>query len=235
MPHDAVRLVTANVNSFSDHDSPIEMETALGALDADVIVVIEQRATAIPGMRMVAHNFDDELPRISHATAIFCREDADCEARVTAEFGSDSMKMPMGIVRFPEAKICLLGMHAPPPIPYDSSGIQPYVEEVARHIDAGRMALDWLPCRVGDRVVLSGDLNAVPWSRAWSTLIDQGLSDRLLTWGVWGASWPTGGGWPNVPFFQLDHVLTGPVDIPRVQMIRVPGSDHKAVVMDVIP
>ena len=61
------------------------METALGALDADVIVVIEQRATAIPGMRMVAHNFDDELPRISHSTAIFCREDADCEARVTAE------------------------------------------------------------------------------------------------------------------------------------------------------
>ena len=50
------------------------MEAVLGALAADVVVVIEQRATAIPGMRLVAHNFDDDLPRISHATAVFCRE-----------------------------------------------------------------------------------------------------------------------------------------------------------------
>ena len=145
------------------------------------------------------------------------------------------MKMPMGIVRIPEAQICLLGMHAPPPIPYDPSGILPYVQEIARHVDSGRLVEGWLPCQVGDRVVLSGDLNAVPWSEAWSILLHQGLSDRLLTWGVWGASWPAGGGWPNFPFFQLDHLLMGPIDIPRVQMVRIPGSDHKALVMDVSP
>ena len=73
------------------------------------------------------------------------------------------------------------------------------------------------------------------WREAWSTLLHRGLRDRLLSWGVWAASWPAGGGWPNLPFFQLDHLLVGPVEIPRVQQVRVPGSDHIALVLDVVP
>jgi endonuclease/exonuclease/phosphatase (EEP) superfamily protein YafD len=234
-PDQTLRLVSTNVNAFSDLDSPDSLEATLGTLDADVIIVIEQRAMQIEGMVRAADNFEDDLPRISHATAVFCREGLDCEARVTPEHGSQSMKMPMGIARLPGAEICFLGIHGPPPAPYDPTGIQPYMDWVASHIDDGRISVDWDPCLVGDRVVIAGDLNAVPWSRAWSTLLHRGLTDRLLSWGIWGASWPAGGGWPDLPFFHLDHLLLGPVEVPRVVHMRVPGADHKALVIDLKP
>ena len=235
VPESSLRLVAANVNAFSDSEDPAELEERLSQLDADVIVVIEKRALQIRGMVRVADNFDDDLPRISHATAIFCREGLACLARVTPEYGSESMKMPMGLVRLPDAGVCFLGIHGPPPAPYDPTGLQPYMDWVATHIVDGRISAGWDPCEAGDRVILAGDLNAVPWSESWETLIERGLTDRLMSWGIFAASWPSGGGWPDLPFFQLDHVLIGPVEVPRAEKIRLPGSDHQAVVLDLIP
>jgi endonuclease/exonuclease/phosphatase (EEP) superfamily protein YafD len=201
-------IVSANVNTYGEDPEPHALERALGALRADVVLTVERRAEQIPGMLRVADDYGDLMPRPSHGSAVFCREAFPCEAAVTPQIGSDSMKMPVVLTRI-DARLCLLGLHAPPPAPYDATGVVPYMAAVASHVEGGRMSGDWGPCRAGDPVIASGDLNAVPWGRAWSTLRARGLETPLLRHGIWATTWPAGGGWPNAPFFALDHVFVG--------------------------
>lgn len=229
------RIVTSNVNTYGSDDTPDATALALAALGADVLVAVERRPEQIPGMVRVADDFDDPMPRPSHASAVFCREGFPCEAAVTEQIGSDTMKMPVALVRVKQ-ELCLLGVHAPPPAPYDPSGIGPYIDEVARHLADGRMAMDWGPCRQGDPALVSGDLNAVPLSTAWRTLEGCcGLSTPLLEHGIFAASWPAGGGWPDAPFFSIDHVFAGAVEVSGLRLARIPGTDHKAIVMRARP
>lgn len=228
------RVVSANVNAFGEDPEPGALERALAALEADALIVIERRPEQIPGMVRVADDFDDPMPRPSHASAVFCREGAACEAEVTEQIGSDTMKMPVAITRL-EGQLCLLGIHAPPPAPYDASGIVPYMEEVARHVEAGRMALDWGPCRAGDPVIAAGDLNGVPWGRAWRMLRARGLETPLHRHGIFAATWPAGGGWPDAPYFALDHLFVGEATVSGIRLLRLPGADHKAIVFRARP
>lgn len=230
--HDELRLVSSNVNAFSDDPDRGALERALGALRPDVLVVIEKRALEVPGMVRVADNFGVDLPRESHATAIFCRDGHSCPAEVTAEFGSEESRMPLGLVLLP-GDVCLLAIHAPPPVPRHTSGILPYVRRVADHIDDGRLSAPWGPCPAGAGALVVGDLNSVPGSPPWALLTERGLRDRLRWRGVHAASWPAGGGWPDLPFFQLDQVLVGQVEVGRIEHVRVPGADHKALVVEV--
>ena len=225
------KLISANVNTFSDDPDPAHAADVLAAEQADVVVVIERRVEQIPGMRRVADDFEQPMPRQSHALAVFCREGLDCAARVTPHIGSETMKMPVGLVRLvSDAPLCLIAVHAPPPAPYDPSGIVPYVSEVAAHLADGRLSQDWAPCQRGDAAVVAGDLNAVPYSTAWRALQATGMDTPLVRHGVAANTWPSGGGWPNLPFFPLDHLFVGQADISGLRLLRVPGTDHKALV-----
>ena len=226
------RVVSSNVNAYSP-EGPEGVSEALGALAADVVLIIEKRPEEIPGMRRAADNFAVEVPRPSHHTAAFCRDGLACEAVITEEFGSETSKMPLALVRLPDG-ICLFGIHSPPPAPYDPSGLLPYLQRVAAALSGGRVAADWGPCRAGDPAVVAGDLNTIPRSEAYRTLLrGTGLRDALASRGVYAASWPSGGGWPDIPFFQLDHLLPGDVDVWAERVRRVPGADHKALVFRV--
>jgi hypothetical protein len=219
-------IVSTNVNSYSPEQDPANLQGFLGGLRADVILVIEKRAMEIPGMRRVADNFLDELPRISHGTAIFCREGLDCPAEVTAEFGHPDSKMPLGLLRL--GRVCVMAIHSPPPLPYNALGMGPYIQRIVGYIEDGRMGKAWGPCEAGDGLLVMGDLNHVPYSPAHQRLLSRGLRDPLALTGLFGASWPSGGGWPNFPFFRLDHVLVGQVDVSTVHTLRVPATDHLA-------
>lgn len=227
-------VVSTNVNSYSPEPDTRALEAELLALDPDVVLVIEKRLLALAGYRRV-DNFDDPLPRPSHGTAVFCKDGVDCAAEVTEEFGSETMKMPLALVRL-GGDLCLLGVHSPPPVPFDPSGIGPYIGRIAEAVEGGRMARDWAPCRAGDPIVLVGDLNAPPRSTAYRALVDgEGLRDTRARTGVYGATWPAGGGWPDLPYFRLDHLLAGDVEITEVYARRMSGADHKALVFRARP
>lgn len=234
-PAGGVQVLVANVDAYSS-EGPEGIARAIADLDPAVAVLLEKRPERIPGMVRVADNFDDDLPRISHGAAVFCRIGFACRARVTAEFGSSTARMPLALVRFPVGgkSVCLAGIHAPPPVPKDATGNLPYVRKVAGMMRDGRLVTDAAPCRSGDPVVVAGDLNQVPGSHAYRTLRAAGLSDALAGRGVWAASWPAGGNWPDFPFFQLDHVLPGAVEVAHVRQLRLPGSDHEASLFGVL-
>ena len=234
-------VLATNVNAFSPLDSDADraaLEAQLAAYGADVVLVLEKRPLALPGYVRVADNFDADLPRASHATALFCRDGLRCKAAVTAEFGSDTAQMPVGLVRVTGAAgpaLCIGALHAPPPVPIDPTGHLPHVRAIADRVQAGRLRDAWGPCVAGDPVVLAGDLNAVPRSPAWRALEAAGLRDALQGAGLFAASWPGGGGWPNLPYFQLDHVLAGPATVSGVRQHTVPGADHRALSFRVEP
>lgn len=221
-----ISILVANVNAYTGE--PEGLAEAVAALEPDVMVQVEARARAIPGMLMHADNFDRPMPRPSHATAVFCRPEIQCEALVTEGIGSRTKTMPLALVRVAE-KFCLMGIHGPPPVPLDASGLQPYIDRMAASIDQGRMLKDWGPCRVGDPVVVAGDMNAVPGSWAARTLVGEGLRDVLKYRGLFAISWPFGGDTLNLPTLQLDHLYAGDVEVDGAKMLSLPGADHRAV------
>lgn len=219
-------VLVANVNAFIVGRQ--ELAEAIADIDAEVVIEVEARARQIPGMIRVAHNFDEQVARPSHYTAIYCRPDTKCEGYITEEFGAKNMVMPLAMVRLRDS-ICLMGTHGPPPVPFNIAGLMPYMERIAGTIANGRMNTDWGPCQQGDPVIVAGDMNAVPGSWATRPFDGKGLKDPMFGHGVFATTWPSGGDWIDLPVMQLDHLWVGAVDVGDHRTLRLPGSDHQGL------
>lgn len=236
-PVEGLRVVSANLNAFSE--GPAGAEQVLADLAPDVLLVIERRAEQVPGLLRVADNYLVPMARISHGHAVHCRPGLVCQAAIAPEFGSDSTRMPAGLLRLSVPRVgggsrpaCVLSLHAPPPAPLDPTGLLPYTERVAGRIRQGRLVGQWGPCLEGDPVLAVGDFNTVPGSPAWSRWDATGLLRTERGAAPWHATWPAGGGWPDLPFFALDHALAGPeLRVTGLDRVRVPGADHLALVL----
>ncbi len=225
-------VFVANVNAYTAGRA--DLARALSEVEADVLIEVEARAQQVPGMVRKAHNFDEQVSRPSHYSAVYCRSDVQCDAAITEEFGARGMVMPLALVRVNQA-YCLMGTHGPPPVPFNIAGLLPYMERIAGTISDGRMSEDWGPCLKGDPVIVAGDMNAVPGSWATRPFDGKGLSDPTRFSGVFATSWPSGGDWMNLPLMQLDHVWVGAVAVGDVRNIRLPGSDHQGLFFRVRP
>lgn len=223
---EGVLVVSANVQAFSEDDQLLEQ--AMAELGADLLITHEKRGARVRGMRRLADNYRADLKKDSHGQAVYCKKDRFCQAEVTQEYGAPGCAMPMALVRF-ESSFCVVGIHAPPPIPLCAEGLVPYVDEVVSHIEDGRLNEDWGPCKAEDPVLVTGDLNYVPGSRVYRRLLDAGLDDPAAWQGIWAGSWPAGAGWPWLPVLHLDHMLAGDLELDSVRYFSLPDSDHRAV------
>ncbi len=222
-PAGSVRVAVWNVNAYSPDRSGAALFEKLGALSPDVVVILERRFEDIPGFERVADDFAGAWPRPSHHSAVYRRPGVLAEAAVTPQLGSETMAMPVAIVWLPGPGVCLLAVHAPPQVPIDPTGMAPYVQWLVDRVEAGRVSGDLSPCEQGAPVVMTGDFNHVPGSGPLRRFARAGLEDPLSGTGLFGLTWPSGGGWPDLPVFRLDHVLVGPLTISELQKTRVPG------------
>ncbi|MEE2752088.1 MAG: endonuclease/exonuclease/phosphatase family protein [Myxococcota bacterium] len=228
-PEEGLRLVSANLQAYSE-EGAAPMEEALSALEADVLVTLEKRAETLTEMVRVADNFEEDLARPSHGTAVFCRTGVSCEAVVTPAYGISTCVMPVALVRV-EERLCVVGLHLPPPVGLCDAGRRPYMDEVVSHLHEGRLSGDWGVCRKSDPVVLVGDLNTLEGGDVWREFMALGFQDPQRWRGIFGTSWPAGGGWPNLPMLRLDHLLLGKgLSANHIGYLRIPDSDHKALV-----
>ena len=173
--------------------------------------------------------FDQERAHIrpSHLSVVFCKE--QCQAAVTDQIGSQSMAMPIALVRLSQG-ICVVGIHAPPPLPVDATGMKPYISYLKSHIRSGKVSQRWKVCHRGDDVVLMGDLNAVQNSQPYRELLSLGLKDVRSQSGIWGATWPVRDFYLPVPVFRLDHILIGDGIQPKSWgSFSIAGSDHRGL------
>lgn len=84
------------------------------------------------------------------------------------------------------------------------------------------------------RRLVVGDLNATPRWPLYRRLVG-GLSDAALeaARGNGHRPQPTWGPWPGSPrLFRIDHILVAGLNVSRVEVIPILGSDHSAVVAD---
>ena len=219
-------ILVANVNAYTVGRAPLARR--LADTGAKVVIEVEARARAVPGLLRVAHNFDKSVSRPSHYAAVYCHPSVHCEAAITEEFGAANMVMPLALVRI-EQTLCLMGTHAPPPVPFNMAGLMPHMERISSAIDGGVMTKDWGPCKRGDPVVVAGDMNAVPSSWATRPFDNKGLSDHMFGHGLFATTWPSGGDWLNFPLMQLDHLWVGKAEVGDVHLVRLPGSDHQGL------
>jgi endonuclease/exonuclease/phosphatase family metal-dependent hydrolase len=93
--------------------------------------------------------------------------------------------------------------------------------------------LDSVPC---SRRVLVGDLNATPLWPAYRRLARH-LTDEVLGHAerVGRPVRPTWGPWPGAPrLLRIDHVMGNGVTAVQVEPIRIVGSDHDALLVDLV-
>jgi endonuclease/exonuclease/phosphatase (EEP) superfamily protein YafD len=83
-------------------------------------------------------------------------------------------------------------------------------------------------------LVAAGDFNATLWNQPMRALLDGPLRDAHDDRGRGlAATWPVGR--PGPPFALLDHVLvTSSIDVRRISERTLAGSDHRAVVADLV-
>ena len=95
--------------------------------------------------------------------------------------------MPYLLIRLQQIQqqnICLIGIHAPPQVPIDASGMKPYIQELIPFMDNGKVKKDWNICKAGDSILLMGDLNAVPHSWAYEQILKSGIDRPSISIGI---------------------------------------------------
>lgn len=203
-------VVIASVNVHLDSVDVHPLEQWLATQQADVVVVLEVSPRYAEGLRTLA---DYPYQHIAAAydpfgIALLSRHpiakvavirDAEEPARIDAE------------IQLPGSCVALTALHPMPPISQEFH----YQRNVRMQALARAAVARSMPN------LLVGDLNATPWSSAFSGLADLGLRRAS---GL-QPSWPTAGlGVVGIP---IDHVLVSPhwrlVESSRGGM---PGSDH---------
>ena len=218
-------ILVANVNAFSGNEELLQKELSEGR--DSFIIQIERRVQSIPNMKRVGYDKKNKDLRVSHYSEVYCVH--DCQAAVTDQIGSQTMAMPIALLRL-EDRVCVVGIHAPPPLPVDPTGMKPYLDYLADHISEGIVVKKWLVCRKGDRVLLMGDLNAVPHSVPYRRLLDMGFVDVRAQSGIWGATWPMEGFYSPLPVFRLDHIMVGGgLQLSGWESVSISNSDHRGL------
>jgi len=227
-----LRVVTFNVNT--DNARHAEVAGWLATTDADVIAVLETDRAWVDALREVAgYELAIAKPRGDNFGLALMerREPRDGVRLLRAEsfvepddkYGVRSLE---AVVRLDGRDLALLVTHPPPPIGSVNA---------ADH--ATKMA--WLGELVAKRradaalagVVVTGDLNATPFSHAWPALADAGLVNSQRGHG-WQATWPD----RLVPIglgIPIDHLLHTPSLTTLDRRVGPSlGSDHHAIVVD---
>ncbi|MCB2053440.1 MAG: endonuclease/exonuclease/phosphatase family protein [Geminicoccaceae bacterium] len=214
--HDTLRLVFANV--WARNDARPQAVEVLKGLDADILVMAE----FVDGW-----DADGRSMTADYAERADCGERPGCDVVVLSRFPIESRLAPehkkhfstvLARIATPLGPLDVIGAHVVQPLPLGRVHLQEQHAQLLRDLAAGR-----------DRpVVMVGDFNAVPWGRIIQT-IEAGTDLRAARGleGTWHADLP----WPmRIP---IDHVLVGPdLQIARREVIDVPGSDHKGVLVE---
>ncbi len=233
VPHaQSVRAVAANLQAYADPSSALD--AMLTETRADVLITIEEREGGVSGM-VEAARWNDR-PKASYGMGVWCR--GACQAEILGPFGGGDRGMPLATVYL--ENVCVLGVHVPPPFPGPAdAAISPhesqhaYLEAMRAPLgDKGALEQDFGACPAGAEVIWIGDFNASPGTDFFGAVEDSGLSDLLAWPRTHAGTWPNGGGFPNIAVLRLDHAFASPALNARAGLRRIPGSDHRAVVVD---
>lgn len=112
--------------------------------------------------------------------------------------------------------------------------IPPYPDDPARWVDEMKRLRETVHGVTGDRVIVSGDFNAT-WDHAqYRSLLERGFRDATEQAGEGvQLTYPAGRSFP--PLIGIDHVVTRGFTATSMSTFSVTRSDHRALVVSLVP
>jgi endonuclease/exonuclease/phosphatase family metal-dependent hydrolase len=210
-----VPLVVATVNLRYGDVPPAALVDLVRAERVDVLALQELTPAALEAIER--SQLVDELrhvvaePRPAAAgTALLARKPLAARPAPRGTFAQAAAAL-----RVDGVDVRIVSVHAAPPV--DGDGARRWAADLRALPDAG------------DNQILAGDFNATLDHAAFRELLDRGYADTAARVGAGLVPTWRGG---RAPWLTLDHVLvpSRQVVVGGVEVHRVPGSDHRAVV-----
>jgi len=217
-------LTVMTVNLYGGRADTAAVSRMVRAQGVDVLAVSELGRDAADNLRR--SDIDELLPHAvtsangsSNNTALFSR----LPLRPLQASSSPGALVRGQAARLPTAAgVTVCAVHPPTPVRGQTRVWRSAQDEMAA----------WA-ARAGGLTVLAGDFNASADHPGMRQLSSTGFRDAHEVAGAGRPlTWPHGRGVP--PFVQLDHVLVRGVDVESAADVRVPGSDHDAVVAHLV-
>lgn len=231
-PNNQLRMVAANVLYANDQSTALR-ETLLG-LDADVLVLIEWHPNLLPAASFTGYKVITQIGQQPVAGMLVLAKAHLAAKGIEQAMPVDSpCAFPMAHFNFTwqQRTFSAYGIHAPPPVKACANGNLPALRHVAQQLRGGRLQQDSLISMTGELTFVLGDLNAFPFSKGIKALHDAGVRDsfdeaNIRPGPTWGFDW-------SLDFARIDYIFRPPsVKTVNSWTIRLPGSDHRAVVSD---
>jgi endonuclease/exonuclease/phosphatase (EEP) superfamily protein YafD len=233
-------LRIATVNLKAQNAEPEQAAAALAGARPDVLLLQEwtgRNAGRTPFREAGLQLVRSDARRGTHGSALLARPGIVQAARVVSPPWSGPCAMPLMTARLRSggASIGLIGAHGPPPVAGCQDSRAPYLRALATLVSDGRAARSVGVIPRGTPLVVAGDLNALGWEAPLRSLTERGLTD-----GFDAGSWRLGPTWTPHPWLPalaaIDYLLM-PAEwqAQGAWTVAVPGSDHRAVVVDVSP
>lgn len=206
--------------------------------EADVLIFLEWTGKNADTALLMKGGYRPILDRPrtgTHGIAIYARSGIQGLAELVEAPVSSPCMLPVGVARLDLDGItfCLIGVHAPPPVPSCKGANLPTLEAMADWFAKGRLVADLGPARKGDKVILAGDFNAMPSGRGISRLSESGLADVLGRGWFLKPTWSPSSWIPSL--IRIDYLLVGRAfGASESYTLNIKGSDHRAVVGDVL-
>ncbi len=207
-----------HMNVLQPNNSYLQAIDQALASDADVISVQEvgpQWAAALQEGLLPAYPYSHIEPRTNcYGIALFSRTPFS-DVRTLTIHGAPFIEARLNVEGRP---VRLLAVHTSSPISYDHFRRRnEQLAALAEHLAGGDTA-----------TIVVGDLNTVPWDRAFQRFCAR--SGLRSTTPATQRTWPSVGPLALIP---LDHVLLSPgLSHTSLRTVDIPGSDHRGLVAD---
>jgi endonuclease/exonuclease/phosphatase family metal-dependent hydrolase len=218
-----IRLMTANL--LVDRADRVHLSDVLEIIHPDVFVVQElgHRTAELIASRFPHHDLDPDLGSKGRGIA----------SRFPAQFGDIPMPWRPGAwakVELGPGSLLVGNIHARNPIVF------PWWRSVRIRGSQLEALFTWVEEMGEGPFVMAGDMNASPsWplyrrlAERWDDLVAQVYADSeegpAATW-AWRSGWPR--------LLRIDHVFGMGVRADTTHVIPIRGSDHAAVVVDLV-
>lgn len=215
----ALSVLTANLR----HDNPRadDMLKALRVADADILVTNETTKSTLTGAHPLSLTYPFRVALTTRGRILRTVIWSKYPMREGTLFLEDSVE-PTGaaaIVRLPDGReITVLGLHLAHAFPGNQ--------------DRQIAALERIAAVLPRPMIVLGDFNASPWSHALRRVEALTGTRRIPGFRVtWHGAYPSPiGPIPAMMGHAIDHVLLSPgMTADGVQVVEIPGSDHRAL------
>jgi endonuclease/exonuclease/phosphatase (EEP) superfamily protein YafD len=233
---EVVRIGTVNLGY--QNAEPDAAAKALSQARADVLILQEWtgRNLSLARLRETGLKLllSDERSG-SHGSALLARSNLVLASRIATPPWKGNCAMPLltARLRIGSQSVGIIAAHGPPPIATCSASRKPYLHAIVHRIHNGvlRQPVGVIP--KGTSVLLVGDLNALAWEDPLRSMGKRGMADAFEA-----GSWRLGPTWSPVPWspalVAIDHIwMPMEATSDAAWTLRVPGSDHRAVLADI--